>query len=129
MRTTIQVVVCFSISAAVFAASGSTALAQQGRRPFENFRPAPTTSPYLRLLNNNGTGTGGITPDYQSFVLPQLQQQEFQRQTTRDISNLQVGQARQAATIREGNVQLRPTGHRANMQYYSHFYPTYGARR
>ena len=79
----------------------------------------PTVSPYLNLLREQGLGL----PTYQTLVRPQLQQQRANQQQTRQIQQLQLEVAQNAASSQAGEVTLRPTGHQTAFRNFGHFYP------
>jgi hypothetical protein len=98
----------------VLFATASIALAQ-GRsaprnRAFDDIQRKPTTSPYLNLLNNQGTGV----PNYQNLVRPQMEQRSINLQQSNAIRSLQQQTAQSAISTRYGNQALRPTGHRSS---------------
>lgn len=84
----------------------------------------PTTSPYLNLLRFN---TGPL-PNYHSFVLPQLEQQRFQRQTELELRENAIRfSQRQPMIEQSGPIGIRhtgvyPTGVHGQYQYYSHYF-------
>jgi hypothetical protein len=114
---------------AVAAASAGTALAQQGpgNLPFSTIYRRPTVSPYIQLQQQ------GMNPlqnqnVYQTLVQPQLQQQQqqiAQLQQARQMTRMQnqVQQIQRDTSARQVDESIRPTGHRATFQNFSHFYP------
>ena len=114
---------------AVAAASAGTALAQQGQGnlPFSTIYRRPTVSPYIQLQQQ------GMNPlqnqnVYQTMVQPQLQQQQqqiMQLQQARQMTRMQnqVQQIQRDTSARQVDESIRPTGHRATFQNFSHFYP------
>lgn len=80
----------------------------------------PTVSPYLNLLQPQG---GGL-PNYQTLVRPAIEQRRQNRETQRQISQLQSAVALESAQGQRGETMLRPTGHTTGYFYYSHFFPT-----
>lgn len=114
---------------AVAAATAGTALAQQGQGnlPFSSVYRRPAISPYNQIANfsNNPLQASNI---YQQIVVPQLQQQQqqvTQLQQARQMSRLQsqVQQIQRDTSSRQVDESIRPTGHRATFQNFSHFYP------
>ena len=51
---------------------------------------SPTTSPYLTLTNRNGSSNGFAA--YQNYVVPQIQQQQFNAQQQQQLQHLQQQQ-------------------------------------
>ena len=89
---------------------------------------SPTVSPYLNLLRSNF----GPLPNYHSLVRPQLRQQTFNREASREIQyNLrQLNALSQTPPGQEptGNIRVRqsqvaPTGLPGQFQYFSHYFP------
>jgi hypothetical protein len=81
----------------------------------------------MQLLNNQ---TGNAT-NYQSLVRPQIEQWNFNSQSTSAIKGLQRSQAASANRSKssaEGNLKMRSTGHAAARESYSHYYPGLQAR-
>ena len=113
----------------VAAASAGTVLAQQGPNnlPFSTVYRRPTVSPYIQLQQQ------GMNPlqnqnVYQTMVQPQLQQQQqqiMQLQQARQMTKMQnqVQQIQRDTSARQLDESIRPTGHRATFQNFSHFYP------
>jgi len=113
----------------VAAASAGTVLAQQGPNnlPFSTVYRRPTVSPYIQLQQQ------GMNPlqnqnVYQTMVQPLLQQQQqqiMQLQQARQMTKMQnqVRQIQRDTTSRQVDESIRPTGHRATFQNFSHFYP------
>jgi hypothetical protein len=108
---------------AIFALS-QTASAQL---PFSNVQQQQTVSPYLNLLNRQGTGL----PNYQTLVRPQLQtDQNFARQQSQ-IQRLQRQQAGLASGVgnlgapRGVSMQIRGTGQVSHNRFMetSHYFP------
>ena len=114
---------------AAASASAGTALAQQGQGnlPFSTIYRRPTVSPYIQLQQQ------GMNPlqnqnVYQTMVQPLLQQQQqqiMQLQQARQMTKMQnqVRQIQRDTTSRQVDESIRPTGHRATFQNFSHFYP------
>lgn len=131
--------------------SPATASGTAGRaiKPFSNASRGPTVSPYLGLFN------AGIIGDeidnFQSFVQPQLRQQELNQQFRRQAQQInrqiqQQGQAMQnQAIIQEqrlnaqfqqalsqpafnptGSNQIMPTGHQTTFGFTGRYYPLRG---
>jgi len=92
-----------------------------GSRPFDAQARRPSVSPYMNLINNNT----GVATNYQSLVRPQIDQQNYNSHSSSAIKNLQrqTNSLQRAKSGSEGNQKLRPTGHAAMRQNYSHFYP------
>ena len=110
----------------------STARAQSSR-PFDDYTPPSSVSPYLNLVNNgNGTtnnnSASSLFLNYQLMVKPQLEQRQFNRQSAAAIRQMQYEQQHTSlAKGQNGSDQgkkLRATGHAATRVNYSHFYPT-----
>jgi hypothetical protein len=94
------------------------------QQPFANVQQAPTTSPYLNLLQRGNTGL----PAYQSLVKPQLQQQQDFAKQQQQIQHL----ARQQNKLTSGggltqaargvSTDIRQTGHITTNMDYLHYY-------
>jgi hypothetical protein len=101
---------------AVAAASAGTALAQQGQNnlPFSSVYRRPVISPYNQIANFS-----------QNPQLQQQQQQLVQLQQARQMTKMQnqVQQIQRDTSARQLDESIRPTGHRATFQNFSHFYP------
>jgi hypothetical protein len=113
----------------VAAASAGTALAQQGQGnlPFSQIYRRPTVSPYMQMSQQGLNPMQGQSA-YQMLVQPQLQQQQqqiMQLQQARQMTKMQnqVQQIQRDTTSRQVDESIRPTGHRATFQNFSHFYP------
>ena len=113
----------------VAAASAGTALAQQGQGnlPFSQIYRRPTVSPYMQMSQQGLNPMQGQSA-YQMLVQPQLQQQQqqiMQLQQARQMTKMQnqVRQIQRDTTSRQVDESIRPTGHRATFQNFSHFYP------
>jgi len=98
-------------------------------KPFSNYRPTPTVSPYLNLFREDLDGSDDL--NYQTLVRPQMEQMQFNQQvsrqemeTARRIQSLSA----QADFQATGSVQQAPTGHSTTFFNYSHYYPQ-GRRR
>lgn len=114
---------------AVAAASAGTALAQQGQGnlPFSQIYRRPTVSPYMQMSQQGLNPMQGQSA-YQLLVQPQLQQQQqqiMQLQQARQMTRMQnqVQQIQRDTSARQLDESIRPTGHRATFQNFSHFYP------
>jgi type IV secretory pathway TrbL component len=114
---------------AVAAASAGTALAQQGQNnlPFSTIYRRPTVSPYIQMSQQGLNPMQGQSA-YQTLVQPQLQQQQqqiMQLQQARQMTKMQnqVQQIQRDTSARQLDESIRPTGHRATFQNFSHFYP------
>lgn len=94
-------------------------------KPFSNISSSPTVSPYLGLFN---TGIIGDEIDnYNTFVRPQIQQQQFNNQVQRQAAaiNARFQQlSAQPAFNPQGSQRIMGTGHQTTFGYYSRFYPT-----
>ena len=88
---------------------------------YQSILNRPVISPYLNLLRPNA----GPLPNYHTWVRPQLEQQEFNDQQTRQVQSLQrqVMSNRMGGDRNTGSSGLRPTGHGSTFMNYSHFYP------
>jgi hypothetical protein len=99
-------------------------------KPYANYSPSPTVSPYLNLFREDLDGQGDF--NYQTLVRPQLQQQAFnerlQREATEFNQRLQ-SIAAQSDFNPAGNVNQPPTGHQTVFMYYGRYYPQLNARR
>lgn len=99
-------------------------------KPFGNITQSPTVSPYLGLFNNSLSDS--VLPNYNQFVQPRLQQQQFMRNQSRQTQemNFRVQQisAQSAYEVNGSEFQI-PTGHQVGFMYYSHFYPSNNRRR
>ncbi|HEY1602043.1 MAG TPA: hypothetical protein VGG64_20740 [Pirellulales bacterium] len=120
------------ISALALGSLAGTAHAQASR-PFDDYTPPSSVSPYLNLVNNNnGTSNNNSSANlflnYQLMVKPQLEQRQFNRQSTAAIRQMQYQQQHASLVKSSGNTdsgkKLRATGHAATRVNYSHFYPT-----
>jgi len=76
----------------------------------------PSVSPYLNLLNNNGSDV----TNYQSLVRPMVNQNRINAQQSAQINRLQ---AKPPTSSNAGSEALRSTGHQSTYHYYSHYYP------
>ncbi len=108
---------------AVIATTIALAVSASAQQPFSNIQQQATVSPYLNLLNRQGTGL----PSYQTLVRPQLRSdQEFARQQNQ-IQRLQRQQSGLAAGGSLGprgiSTQIRGTGHVTRFMDTSHFFP------
>jgi len=117
----------FSLLVLIHLAGGVQA---QTRRPFDDYTPPSSVSPYLNLVNNNNSNNSAAQAflNYQLLVKPQLEQRKLNRQSTAALQQIQQ-QKQQARTSRyqpspEGNPRLRSTGHVATRGNYSHYYPS-----
>ena len=131
MKRELPVVVRAMVMAigAVAAASAGTALAQQGQGnlPFSTVYRRPTVSPYMQMSQQGLNPMQGQSA-YQLLVQPQLQQQQqqiMQLQQARQMTRMQnqVQQIQRDTSARQVDESIRPTGHRATFQNFSHFYP------
>ena len=109
---------------AVFGAVILLASSVHAQQPFQNIQQAPTVSPYLNLSLNNGRGN----TNYQSLVRPQIEQQQTNQQTERQIQHLSNQQ--RALTLggltqpaRGVAANIRGTGHIAGFMVQAHYFP------
>jgi hypothetical protein len=96
-----------------------------GAKPFSNFSPAPTTSPYLNLFRDDFGGNSDL--NYNTLVRPQLQQQAFNQQVQRqgqEMARRMQSMAAQGDFNPQGDKNQFPTGHQTTWGYYGHFHPT-----
>jgi hypothetical protein len=99
-------------------------------KPFANYSPPPTVSPYLNLFREDDNGFDDF--NYQTLVRPQLQQQQFNQQVQRQnyIINQQLqAMAAQSDFNPQGSQTQAPTGHSTTRMYYGHYYPGFYQRR
>ena len=98
----------------------ATTTRAQTSRPFDNYTPPPSVSPYLNMLNNNGNPI----VNYQLLVKPQIEQRSLNQQSTAAIKQLQqqIG-SEKAPSASPGKQRLRTTGHAATRVNYSHYFP------
>ena len=80
----------------------------------------PTVSPYLNLTRPGGV----VTPNYQSLVRPQMDQQRVNRAQRGATANLQreVSNSRHQAVV--PGQSIRGTGHSTNYMSYSQYFNT-----
>jgi len=94
-------------------------------KPFGNYSPAPTVSPYLNLFREDLGGQSDL--NYQTLVRPQLRQQAIndrqQRESMEMARRLQSIGA-QSDFNPAGSTTQPPTGHQTVFMYYGHYYPT-----
>jgi hypothetical protein len=126
MRKSLGCAVCFLTLLTVLSHREAAA---QSPRPFDDYTPPSSVSPYMNLMNNNSNGTdAALFMNYQLFVKPQLEQRRLNKQSATAIRNLQQQQQQsrsaKASSTAEGNPKLRSTGHVATRVNYSHYYPT-----
>jgi hypothetical protein len=94
-------------------------------KPFSNFSPAPTVSPYLNLFRDDSIG-GENDLNYQTLVRPQLQQQATNDRLQRenfDLNRRLQSIAAQSDYNPQGSANQPPTGHQTVFMYYGHYYP------
>lgn len=110
----------------------STGLDRAGSasKPFGNYSPAPTVSPYLNLFREDLNGQSDL--NYQTLVLPQLRQQAVNERQQRE--NMQMSARLQSIGAQSdfnpaGSTTQPPTGHQTVFQYYGHYYPALNQRR
>ena len=97
--------------------------AQTGR-PFDNYTPRPTVSPYMNLANNGNNNNGNPFLNYQLLVRPQLEQRNANQQSAAAIKQLQQHSGMERSHAKSaGNPKLRATGHAATRVNYSHYFP------
>jgi hypothetical protein len=99
-------------------------------RPFDNFNPAPTVSPYLNLFREDLSGNDDF--NYNTLVRPMLEQQRVNDQLQRQSYEIQrrlQAIAAQPDFSPQGNPNQAPTGHQTVFQYHSHFYPQMSSGR
>ena len=95
-----------------------------GSKPFSNYSPAPTVSPYLNLFRTDTNGFNQF--NYSTLVQPMLQQQQLNQQ----IEQRQYQVARRLNSIAaqseynpQGSKDLYPTGHQTVFKYTGHYFP------
>ncbi len=113
-----------ALSLVVLVAGSAQAQYKSKPRPFDGGgSKRPSVSPYMNLLNNNIANN--IATNYQSLVRPQLEQQNFNAKSSSAIRSLQrgAGSAQRNLSSSEGNQKMRRTGHHAERDSYSHYYP------
>jgi hypothetical protein len=95
-----------------------------GTKPFTNYQPGPTVSPYLNLFRVDLSGNNAL--NYNTLVEPQLRQQQMnqqlQRQEMQTARRLQAIAA-QSAFNPQGSREEFPTGHQTVFQYTGRYYP------
>jgi len=127
-RTVARAIVIGAVGSIVAAAGGEAAAQQgQGTLPFSSIYRRPSISPYNQIANfaQNPLQSPNI---YQQLVVPQQQQQQqmiSQMQQSRQLNKLQnqVQQIQRDTSVRQIDESIRPTGHRATFQNFSHYYP------
>ena len=93
-------------------------------KPYANFSPAPTVSPYLNLFREDLDGQSDF--NYQTLVRPQLRQQELNdrlQQQTMEVARRLQSIGAQSDFNPAGSTAQPPTGHQTVFQYYGHYYP------
>jgi hypothetical protein len=99
-------------------------------KPYANYSPAPTVSPYLNLFREDLDGQSDF--NYQTLVQPQLRQQaineRLQRESLDQTRRLQSIGA-QSDFNPAGSTSQPPTGHQTVFMYYGHYYPALGQQR
>jgi hypothetical protein len=102
--------------------------AAQNPRPFDDYTPPSSVSPYMNLINNNNNNSStGLFLNYQLMVKPQLDQRNYNRQSAaaiRQMQQQQQAQVSKAPAGSDGSQKLRATGHAATRMNYSHYYPS-----
>ena len=104
--------------------------ASAASKPFSNYTPAPTVSPYLNLFREERDGSSDF--NYQTLVRPLLQQQQFNQQVERqaiEMSRRMQSLAAQSDFEPQGSKNQFPTGHQSVFMYYGHYHPTANVRR
>jgi hypothetical protein len=99
-------------------------------KPFSNYSPPPTVSPYLNLFREERDGSSDF--NYQTLVRPLLQQQQFNQQVERqtmEMARRMQSLAAQSDFTPQGSESQFPTGHQSVFMYYGHYYPTANVRR
>lgn len=105
----------------------SFAAPERYRRPsaqaYNNVTRNQNVSPYLNLTRRQGRFNS--SPNYQSFVVPELERRKSERQQAAAVQRLQqqvaANQTPEQAT--GGSRSVRSTGHTSQYFYYSHFFP------
>jgi hypothetical protein len=109
---------------------GLGAGATAASKPFSNYTPPPTVSPYLNLFREDFDGTSDF--NYQTLVRPILQQQQINQQVERqslELARRLQSMAAQSDFNPQGSESQFPTGHQSVFMYYGHYYPTANVRR
>jgi hypothetical protein len=99
-------------------------------KPYANYSPAPTVSPYLNLFREDLDGQSDL--NYQTLVQPQLRQQainERQQRENFDLTRRLQSIAAQSDYNPAGSTSQPPTGHQTVFMYYGHYYPALGQQR
>jgi hypothetical protein len=94
-------------------------------KPFSNYSPAPTVSPYMNLFREDLDGSSDF--NYQTLVRPLVQQQQFNQQLQRqalDTAQRLQSISAQADFQPQGDQNQAPTGHQTVFQYFGHYYPS-----
>ena len=105
---------------------GGRSLNQSGsapiQKPFSDYRPAPTVSPYVNLERDE---TNSALPTYQTLVEPFLQQQAINQQQQIDIQriNRQFQNVRSQTELQQSQQQLNPTGHVVYFNNLMNYFP------
>jgi len=89
-------------------------------KPFGDYSPAPSVSPYINLYRPEGAF--GAAGNYYSLVRPMVQQQQLNRQLSRRLNQMQ-------SALSTGPRSVGRTGATGGyfMNYYG-FYPGLGSR-
>ena len=106
---------------------GALSRANSGTNITNRINSRPTVSPYLRLLNGNGTPNttfGGANAIYQTQVRPAIERRQQSQQQQSQIQSIQsnLGQLRQQFS--RPNQGFMQTGHATRFMSYSHYYPS-----
>jgi hypothetical protein len=99
-------------------------------KPFSNYTPPPTVSPYLNLFREERDGSSDF--NYQTLVRPLLQQQQINQQVERqamEMARRMQSLAAQSDFTPQGSTSQLPTGHQSVFMYHGHYYPTANVRR
>ena len=75
-----------------------------GGKPFGNYTPPPTISPYMNLYREGVTGID----NYNALVRPVIEQQQRNQQTQRELSRLQQSTRAQTSNLQRLNQQTNP---------------------
>ena len=115
-----------------------SAPASVGSKPFGNYTPAPTISPYMNLYREGVTGID----NYNALVRPVIEQQQRNQRTQRELSRLQQSTRAQSSNLQRLNQRTNPyqravpsygsggqQGQRpAGYMNYHQYYPGFGRR-
>ncbi len=92
------------------------------QKPFANYSPAPTVSPYVNLEQDNQNFS---LPTYQTLVRPFVEQRDFNQRQQVELQriNQQFQKVRTQFEMQNTQSQLRPTGHGVYFNNLLHYYP------